>query len=108
MTGRLTTHGLDTARGGPAAGLRVKVTGPSGLLESFVLDAQGRAALIEGGALREGDFEILFFAGAYWEAAGVVSFFDIIPVRFTIRDASAHYHVPLVMSPFGYSTYRGG
>ncbi len=108
MTGRLTTHGLDTAHGHATVGLRVDMTGPAGLHDSVVLDAQGRAALLAEGALSEGDYELLFFAGDYWAATGIVSFFDIIPVRFTVRDASAHYHVPLVMSPFGYSTYRGG
>jgi len=108
VTGRLTTHGLDTARGGPAAGLRLELSGPSGLHDILDLDAQGRAVLLDGERMRAGEFEILFFAGAYWAAAGITGFFDIIPVRFTIRDAGAHYHVPLVMSPFGYSTYRGG
>jgi 5-hydroxyisourate hydrolase len=106
--GRLTTHALDTARGCAAAGMHVEVSGPSGVVKHVTLDEHGRATLLEGDALTAGAYEILFFAGAYQSPLGGAAFFDKIPIRFIVSDAGAHYHVPLVLSPFGYSTYRGG
>lgn len=93
----LTTHVLDTMRGTGAAGMRVTV----GKVE-VVLDTQGRATLLE--ECPAGVYEILFHAGAY---LGGAVFYDIIPVRFTAEGA-AHVHVPLILSAFGYTTYRGG
>lgn len=98
----LTTHVLDIVRGCGAAGMQVAVTGPNGTVEAK-LDAGGRAVLLP--ALEAGSYEILFHAGAYQGDAG---FYDVIPVRFNITDPAVHYHVPLVLSAFGYSTYRGG
>ena len=106
--GRLTTHALDSARGCAAAGMRVEVSGPGGILKRMTLDEHGRATLLEGNSLTAGAYEILFFAGAYQAPLGGAAFFDKIPIRFIVSDVSAHYHVPLVLSPFGYSTYRGG
>jgi 5-hydroxyisourate hydrolase len=98
----LSTHVLDTVIGAGAAGMRVDVTGPSGESASATLDAGGRAVLFE--KLNVGTYEISFHAGAYQSGA----FFGIIPVRFNVTDAAQKYHIPLILSAFGYSTYRGG
>jgi 5-hydroxyisourate hydrolase len=98
----LTTHVLDIVRGCGAAGMKVAVAGPHGTLEA-VLDDTGRAVLLP--ELVAGSYEILFHAGAY---QGDDGFYDVIPVRFNVTDPALHYHVPLVLSAFGYSTYRGG
>jgi 5-hydroxyisourate hydrolase len=113
--GRLTTHVLDTARGVPAAGLRVelfRLDGGRERLAEAVTNADGRldGPLLEDGAFRPGSYEIVFHAGDYHGAAGLPEsaprFLDAIPIRFGIAE-DAHYHVPLLLSPFGYSTYRG-
>jgi len=115
--GRLTTHVLDTARGRPAAGLLVEVWSLDGdrrrLLGSATTNADGRLdrPALDGEAFRPGLYELVFHAGAYLRAGEVPlaepAFLDTVPVRFRIADAKAHYHVPLLLSPFGYSTYRG-
>jgi 5-hydroxyisourate hydrolase len=117
MAGFLTTHVLDTARGCPAAGLGISL---------FRLDAQGRTEIArtvtnadgrtdspilprEGFAV--GQYELVFSAGAYLRATGQAGaeplFLDEVPIRFGISDGESHYHVPLLLSPFGFSTYRG-
>ncbi len=98
----MTTHVLDTARGCGAASMQVELRRGGEVLASVTLDDNGRATLAE--ALEMGGYELLFHAGDY-QGAG---FFDIIPIRFYVDDANVHYHVPLILSPFGYSTYRGG
>ena len=114
--GRLTTHVLDTALGRPAAGLALRLYrldgGDRRLLGSAVTNADGRTdrPLLEGDAFGAGAYEIEFEAGAYHRAAGLGAanpFLGTVPVRFGIADAGANYHVPLLLSPFGYSTYRG-
>lgn len=115
--GRLTTHVLDAARGRPAAGmqielLRIEPGGVRTLLSRHVTNADGRVdgPLLEGSGLREGEYELVFHAGDYQRAAGVADdtpFLGEVPVRFLIADPAAHYHVPLILSPYGYSTYRG-
>lgn len=108
-TGRLTTHVLDTATGRPAAGLPLDlfrlVEGERVHLGSFRTNADGRcdAPLLAGAALAEGLYELVFGVAA-WRGGG---FYDEVPIRFRIADAAAHYHVPLILAPFGYSTYRG-
>lgn len=113
--GRLTTHVLDTARGRPGAGIRITLYRVSGnshrkIAESVTND-DGRtdAPLLSGKALTEGHYELVFAAGDYLRANGAegVLFLDEIPIRFGVADAGAHYHVPLLLSPFGYATYRG-
>ena len=115
--GRLTTHVLDTASGKPAAGLRLELFRLSvdsrDRLGEAVTNADGRcdAPLLEGSAFRPGAYEIVFHVGAYFDAQGAdlpsPKFLSDVPIRFGISEADAHYHVPLLLSPFGYSTYRG-
>lgn len=120
MMGRLTTHVLDTARGCPGAGMRVELFAlddPAGTgrrrIVSTTTDADGRcdAPLLEGEALVAGTYELVFHAGDYFRAAGAdvpdPAFVDIAVLRFGIADAGSHYHVPLLVSPWSYSTYRG-
>lgn len=115
--GRLTTHVLDTARGRPAAGLRLEIYRLSvdsrDKVGDAVTNADGRCdePLLSGHAFRPGAYEIVFHAGPWFEAQGFdlpgPKFLSDIPVRFGIADPEGHYHVPLLLSPFGYSTYRG-
>lgn len=110
--GKLTTHVLDTALGKPAAGLRIEVWKDK-LVKSIVTNSDGRAdaPLLEGVDFGKGQYELRFFAGDYLRLLGLKLaeplFLDIIPIRFGIADATQHFHVPLLFSPFGYSTYRG-
>jgi 5-hydroxyisourate hydrolase len=110
----ITTHVLDTARGRPAAGVPVtlEARGEGGgwrTLGRGATDADGRLRdlLPEGFALNEGDYRLTFDAGAYFAASGAEGFYAEVSVSFVVRDAAAHYHVPLLLSPYGYSTYRG-
>lgn len=116
LTGKLTTHVLDTARGCPASGMAVELFHLSGdhahLITSVVTNADGRcdAPLLMGEAMANGQYELWFHVGAYFSKLGLPQsdpFLGIVPVRFAISDETAHYHVPLLVSPFGYSTYRG-
>ena len=120
MTGLLTTHVLDTARGRPAAGMRVELfgldlmSGGRTLLKEVQTNADGRtdAPLLAEDELSRGSYELVFDVGAYFAGqpeAGSADppFLDRVPVRFGVADPSAHYHVPLLISPWSYSTYRG-
>ncbi|MBL4928923.1 hydroxyisourate hydrolase [Fuscibacter oryzae] len=116
-TGRLTTHVLDTARGMPAAGVKITLYRISGQshrkVKEVVTNADGRTdgPMLAGDDLTVGSYELVFCAGDYLratgQAQGEVLFLDEIPIRFGIPDAGQHYHVPLLISPFAYSTYRG-
>lgn len=115
--GRLTTHVLDTANGRPAAAMTMELS----LLESAQwkplkkvrTNAEGRTdePLLEGAAFRPGQYRLVFDVAAYFRGLGMElpepPFLDRVPLRFGIADASAHYHVPLLCSPWAYSTYRG-
>lgn len=113
--GRVTTHVLDTAEGRPAAGLTLTLAriegGKHTALGRFVTNADGRcdAPLLVGDAMRPGEYEIVFQVGAWRAAHGApgIGFYTDIPIRFRVADPHGHYHVPLILSPFGYSTYRG-
>ena len=114
--GRLTTHVLDTAIGRPAEGLTIELWAmgaPPVLIKTAATNSDGRLdqPLLSGADFGPGLYELRFFAGDYLRRAGVAlpepPFFDIVPIRFGIADASQHYHVPLLLSPYGYSTYRG-
>ncbi len=112
MTG-LTTHVLDTAHGRPAAGLGLRLIRDGELLVEAVTNADGRcdAPLLTGETVRAGAYRLEFEVGAYFRAAGVAlpdpAFLETVVIDFGIADTAAHYHVPLLVSPFGYSTYRG-
>ncbi|MEL6751450.1 MAG: hydroxyisourate hydrolase [Pseudomonadota bacterium] len=114
--GFLTTHILDTARGVPAAGVQLHLyrieNGQQVPVSRAITNADGRtdAPLIAKGDLTVGTYEIVFQIGAYFQGyapASAQPFLDIVPIRFGIDDAESHYHVPLLASPFGFSTYRG-
>ena len=116
MAGYLTTHVLDTARGRPAAGMAVVLYrlegGARRELARMVTDGDGRTAapILPEAEFAPGLYELEFHAGAWMDATGVPAeaprFLDVIPIRFGMS-AGDHYHVPLLVSPFGYSTYRG-
>lgn len=118
MAGKITTHALDLAKGKPAAGLRVELWGPlaagdgglgggMSLLKAASLNDDGRPdePLAEG-RLTPGVYELRFFAGEYF-GGEEPQFLEMVPVRFAARQEDGHYHVPLLLSPGGYSTYRG-
>jgi 5-hydroxyisourate hydrolase len=110
--GRLSTHVLDTSVGRPAAGVRLVLRRGGEVLADTRTNADGRTdkPLLEGAAFRTGAYELTFHVGDYFRAKGTPladpPFLDVIPLRFSIAD-DADYHVPLLVSPFGYSTYRG-
>jgi 5-hydroxyisourate hydrolase len=109
----LTTHVLDIRLGRPAAGVAVGLEkqDPAGgwrLQASGSTNDDGRIVdLLAEGALTAGTHRLVFDTGAYFEDQGVEHFYPRVTVEFTVADASRHYHVPLLLSPFGYSTYRG-
>ena len=116
MSGYLTTHVLDTARGVPAADLKIQLYRVQGdthtLLKTVVTNEDGRtdAQILPSDEFETGTYELVFHAGAYLDSTGTPPesprFLDIIPIRFGMSQAQ-HYHVPLLLSPFSYSTYRG-
>ncbi len=109
MSGRLTTHVLDVSAGKPAAGVRIQLFREGGLVCERTTNADGRcdSPLLEGEALVSGAYELVFSIGDYFRARGVDSpFLNQVPVRFLVN-AGETYHVPLVCSPWSYSTYRG-
>jgi 5-hydroxyisourate hydrolase len=115
--GKLTTHVLDTAGGRPAAGMRIDfaAVGPKGPtpVATVHTNAEGRTdrPLLDGDAMRTGEYELTFHVADYFRGQRVPladpPFLDRVPLRFAIADAGAHYHVPLLCSPWAYSTYRG-
>ena len=104
----LTTHVLDTMRGRPAAAMKVELwsVDRSALLKTIETNPDGRtdSPLLVGDAMVSGTYELVFYVGDYF---GERKFLDRVPVRFVISDASTKYHVPLLVSPWAYSTYRG-
>ena len=114
----LTTHVLDTARGCPAAGVRIDLSAvePDGrlrLIRMVTTNADGRTAapLLAEEEMAAGRYEIAFHVGEYFRATGALvadpPYLDVVPVRFAIAEPDAHYHVPLLVSPWSYATYRG-
>lgn len=116
-SGRLTTHVLDTTHGRPGAGIAVTLYRIDGerreQLTRTRTNADGRcdAPLLAGADLTPGVYELVFEAGDYFRACGLrmaePSFLDVVPIRFGVANADQHYHVPLLVSPYSYSTYRG-
>lgn len=114
--GRLTTHVLDTAYGRPGAGIAIELyrVDPARMrIAQATTNADGRCEhpLLEGAAFAAGIYELVFRAGDYFSDRGIATpkprFLDEVVIRFGISDPAAHYHVPLLISPYGYSTYRG-
>ncbi|UXI68674.1 hydroxyisourate hydrolase [Tahibacter amnicola] len=115
--GRLTTHVLDTAQGKPGAGIRIDLyrldAGQRRPLAQRTTNVDGRCdePLLAGAALLPGTYELDFHLGAYFKGAGIAladpPFIDVVTLRFGMADADSHYHVPLLASPYSYSTYRG-
>ncbi|HEX8617165.1 MAG TPA: hydroxyisourate hydrolase [Thermoanaerobaculia bacterium] len=99
----ITTHVLDTAQGRPAAGVAVTLSRGDETLFAGTTDADGRARALEPERVQPGVYRIVFDTGAY----NPRGFFPSVSIVFTIEDVAQHYHVPLLLSPFGYSTYRG-
>lgn len=116
MSGYLTTHVLDTARGYPAEGLKIDLYRIEGdnrtLIRSLTTNDDGRTdeQILPATEFALGTYELVFHAGAYLDSIDTPPedprFLDIVPIRFGMSE-QAHYHVPLLLSPFGYSTYRG-
>ncbi|MEP6964660.1 MAG: hydroxyisourate hydrolase [Polaromonas sp.] len=116
--GHLSTHVLDTMNGCPAAGMGVTLQRVDGAnfetIKTLTLNHDGRndgGPLLDASTMAVGRYRLLFDVGAYFRARGVVlpepAFIDIVPLDFGIADAQGHYHVPLLVSPWTYSTYRG-
>ena len=115
--GYLTTHVLDTAKGCPAANLDITLYRLDGdtrtELAKMRTNADGRtdSPILPKGEMKSGVYELVFLAGAYLDTSGIPPeeprFLDVVPIRFGISDEASHYHVPLLISPFGMSTYRG-
>jgi 5-hydroxyisourate hydrolase len=99
----ITTHVLDTSRGKPAAGVRILLMKDEVLLFDGVTDADGRARLLDPERTEAGRYRVTFDTGAYNPGG----FFPEATIDFLVSDVTQHYHVPLLLSPFGYSTYRG-
>ncbi len=117
MAGFLTTHVLDTARGVPAEGIRISLYRVSGnshrKIAETVTNDDGRtdSPILPKDDFKTGTYELIFHCGDYLRETGQAGadplFLDEVPIRFGMADAEAHYHVPLLLSPYGYSTYRG-
>jgi 5-hydroxyisourate hydrolase len=105
---QVTTHVLDAALGAPAVGVAVALCAPTGeVIAIGETDADGRVTQLGPEQLPAGDYRLEFQTGAYFTASGRSTFYPRVTVEFVLSDASAHYHVPLLLSPFAYSTYRG-
>jgi 5-hydroxyisourate hydrolase len=116
LMGRLTTHVLDTTHGRPGNGMALRLYrcgAKDELVTETRTNADGRcdAPLLQGEAMKPGAYRLEFDVAEYFKKEGVtlpdIPFLDVVPIRFGITDAAVHYHVPLLVSPFGYSTYRG-
>jgi 5-hydroxyisourate hydrolase len=113
QSGRLTVHALDTARGCPAAGLPLTLYRIDGSARNEIgtwrTNDDGRCdgPLLAGAAVHPGIYEIVFDIAAWRRGGGDPGFYDLIPIRFCIADPAAHTHIPLLVSPYGYTTYRG-
>jgi len=112
MPASLSTHVLDLTRGKPAAGMLVELhrlsPGPSALVTRLRTNADGRSdGAIVSGVAASGVYELRFHVADYFKSAQATAFLDIVPIRFGLDGDGGHHHVPLLVSPFGYSTYRG-
>ena len=117
MAGYLTTHVLDTATGLPAAGMRIVLSRVAGDVRETIVEMQtnddGRtdSPILPQESFQTGEYVLMFHAGDYLRRTGQAGdaplFLDLIPIRFGMADPAAHYHVPLLLSPYSFSTYRG-
>ncbi len=117
MTGFLTTHVLDVMNGTPASKMKIELFEIKGesrnKLATIITNKDGRSEkpILVSEVFKTGSYELLFYVGDYFNSNGAAlkngQFLDIVPVRFIISDVTSHYHVPLLVSPYGYSTYRG-
>ena len=113
MSGKLSTHVLDLTTGKPAAGMRIELwknDGKHTMLKAVTTNADGRTdgPLLAGAEMAVGSYELLFFVKDYFVTHGKDSpFLDRVPIRFALADAAAGYHVPLLVTPWAYNTYRG-
>ena len=114
--GKLTTHVLDTMHGKPAAGVKIELYSLSGeraLIKSILTNMDGRCdePVLENSEMVQGEWELIFYIGEYFAGlnieSGKTAFLNDVPVRFGIDDVEQHYHVPLLVSPWSYTTYRG-
>lgn len=110
--GKLSTHVLDTARGKPAVGVSIEVFLDGEPVKTVITNADGRTdePLLDGAAFKPGAYMIVFDIAGYFESiqhADAGAFLDTVPIAFTVSDATQNYHVPLLVSPWSYSTYRG-
>lgn len=107
----LSTHVLDTAKGVPAAGVALRLLQGETVLFSGATDADGRCPALRGLTLGAGRYRLEFSVAGYFQKTGVKlpdpPFLDVIPIDFGMAEPDGHYHVPLLLSPYGYSTYRG-
>ena len=105
---QITTHVLDAALGGPARGVRVVLTAADGAeIASGVTDEAGRISDLGPERLDAGTYRLTFATGDFFAATGRTTFYPVVSIDFAVADADQHYHVPLLLSPFAYSTYRG-
>ena len=114
MAGQLTTHVLDIEKGCPAGNLKIELwafdqDGNKTLLKTVFTNADGRTdePLLRNGEVSAGFYELVFSVGNYFSQSTKFPFLDLVPIRFGISEADQHYHVPLLVSPWAYSTYRG-
>ncbi|WP_374975104.1 hydroxyisourate hydrolase [Microbacterium trichothecenolyticum] len=105
---QITTHVLDAALGGPARGVGVVLTGDDGIeIASGVTDEAGRISDLGPERLEPGTYGLTFATGEYFAQTGRATFYPVVSIDFAVADGGQHYHVPLLLSPFAYSTYRG-
>jgi len=112
--GQITTHVLDTANGLPAAGMAIRLLDAQGqILAEAITNGSGRCdrPMLDGDSLKVGVYTLIFATAPYFSARGAAlddpPFLDEIPIRFAVADPGAHYHIPLLVSPWSFSTYRG-
>ena len=108
----ITSHVLDTSRGTPAVGITIRLESESSdgqweTLNEEVTDDDGRVENLAPDSLASGDYRISFLVDEYFKQQGVETFYPVVRIEFKVDDPKQHYHVPLLLNPFGYSTYRG-
>ncbi|MEQ1736776.1 MAG: hydroxyisourate hydrolase [Rhodoglobus sp.] len=104
---RISTHILDTSLGRPASGIAVELCRGSDVIATGVTDADGRVADLWNGDLETGTYRICFAVGEYFRQTSRETFYPDVRIDFSVVDPGQHFHIPLLLSPFGYSTYRG-